>query len=83
MVRIKNNSGRIISGTPIQVKKQLLQLADDFNIDEIIVATMTGSVEDRKRSFALLAETFDLKMDEIAWFKSSPSINSQQYQFLS
>ena len=60
-VRIKNNSGRIVSGTPPQVKKQLLQLADDFNIDEIIVATMTGSVEDRKRSFELLAETFDLK----------------------
>ncbi len=59
--RIKNNSGRIISGTPDDVKKQLLKLADDFKIDEIIVATMTGSVEDRKRSFELLAEIFELK----------------------
>lgn len=59
--RIKNNSGRIVSGTPPQVKEQLLQLADDFDVDEIIVATMTGSIEERKRSFELLAEVFELK----------------------
>ncbi|MEO6233529.1 MAG: LLM class flavin-dependent oxidoreductase [Ferruginibacter sp.] len=63
--RIKNNSGRVVSGTPAQVKKQLLQLADEFDIDEVIVATMTGSVEDRKRSFELLAETFELKKQAI------------------
>lgn len=59
--RIKNNSVRVVSGTPLQVKKQLLQLADEFDINEIIVATMTGSVEDRKHSFELLAEVFELK----------------------
>lgn len=59
--QIKNNSGRIVSGTPEQVKAQLTLLADDFNIDEIIAVTMTGSPEDRKRSFELLAEVFDLK----------------------
>ena len=61
LVRISNNNGRTISGTPPQVKKQLLQLASEFNVDEIIVATMTGSLEDRKRSFKLLAGAFELE----------------------
>lgn len=59
--RIKYNSGRVVSGMPEQVKQQLLKLANDFDIDEIIVATMTGSAEDRKRSFELLAEVFELQ----------------------
>lgn len=64
--RIKHNSGRVISGTPDDVKKQLLKLADDFDIDEIIVATMTGSLEDRKQSFELLAEVLELKAMDYA-----------------
>ena len=59
--RIAYNSGRVISGTPLQVKDQLIKLADNFEIDEIIVATMTGNVEDRRHSFELLAEVFELK----------------------
>ena len=59
--RIRNNSGRIVSGTPIQVKEQLLRLADEFDTDEIIIATMTFSQEDRFRSFELLAEAFELE----------------------
>jgi len=62
--RIKYNSGRVVSGTPRQVKEQLLKLADEFDIDEIIVATMTGTAEDRKRSFELLAEVFELKKNQ-------------------
>ena len=58
--KIKYNSGRIVSGTPIQVKEQLLHLADEFGIDEIIAATMAGTVEERKHSFELLAEVFEL-----------------------
>ncbi len=59
--RIKYNSGRIISGTKDQVKEQLTKLANDFDIDEIIVAAMTYSQEDRMRSFELLAEAFELQ----------------------
>lgn len=66
LARISNNSGRIISGTPEQVKKQLVQLADAFDVDEIIVATMTGSVQDRKRSFELLADVFELENVQLA-----------------
>lgn len=44
-----------------EVKEQLLKLAEDFGIDEIIAATMTDSIANRKRSFELLAEAFELK----------------------
>ena len=59
--RINHNSGRVISGTKEEVRDQLIQLADQFDISEIIVATMTGNVEDRARSFELLAEEFQLE----------------------
>lgn len=59
--RIVHNSGRIISGTKDQVKKQLEELAESFGVDEIIVSTMTANAADRKRSFELLAEAFELE----------------------
>ncbi|MBC7826495.1 MAG: LLM class flavin-dependent oxidoreductase [Chitinophagaceae bacterium] len=58
--RIKYNNGRVVSGTQQQVKQQILQLATDFDIDEIMVATMTDNAADRKRSFELLADVFKL-----------------------
>lgn len=58
--RIRQNSGRIVSGTKEQVKQQLTELAETFGIDEIIVAAMTDNAADRKRSFELLAEAFEL-----------------------
>lgn len=54
--RIQHNSGRIVSGTQEQVKIQLLDLAETFDVDEIIISTMAGNKEDRKRSFELVAE---------------------------
>ena len=54
------NGGRIISGTSEQVKEQLVQLANDFEVDEIIAAAMTDNVNNRKRSFELLATAFEL-----------------------
>ena len=58
--RIKNHKGRIVSGTKDQVKEQLLKLAEEFNVDEIMVSVMANNENDRKRSFELLAEAFDL-----------------------
>jgi luciferase family oxidoreductase group 1 len=55
---IQHNSNRIISGTKEQVKSQLLNIANDFEVDEIIVSTMTHEQSDRLRSFELLAEAF-------------------------
>ena len=59
--RIRYNSGRIISGTADSVKEQLTALANDFGVDEIIISTMSDSVESRNRSFELLSEAFSLR----------------------
>jgi len=61
LFRIQQNRGRILSGTPAQVKSQLSNLAEEFDVDEIIVTTMTYSHEDRMHSFELLANAFELK----------------------
>ena len=63
--RIKNNSGRIISGTKAQVKEQLLKLANDFDVDEIMVSVMANNSEARRHSFELLAEAFELRSPQI------------------
>ena len=60
LLRVQNNQGRIVSGTPEQVKEQLTKLAQEFEVDEIIITTMTYSLEDRLRSFTLVAEAFEL-----------------------
>ena len=59
--RIRYNSGRIISGTKESVKEQLLQLANDFEVDEIMLSTMADSYEERIRSFELISEAFNLR----------------------
>lgn len=56
LLRLQQNHGRIVSGTPQQVKQQLEQLAEQFQTDEIIVSTMTTDPALRKRSFELVAE---------------------------
>ena len=58
--RIASYSGRVVSGTQTSVKLQLQQLAAEFDIDEIMVTTMTGTVADRLASFKLLAAGFNL-----------------------
>lgn len=62
--RIRYNSGRIISGTPEAVKEQLTKLARDFDVNEIVISSMTAGAEDRIRSFELISEQF--KLQEIA-----------------
>lgn len=59
--RIQYNSGRIISGTKESVKEQLTKLANDFEVDEIIISTMADSVANRIRSFQLISEAFNLR----------------------
>lgn len=52
--RIRQNAGRIVSGTPDQVKERLARLANDFGVDEIVVTCMTYAQEDRVRCLELL-----------------------------
>jgi alkanesulfonate monooxygenase SsuD/methylene tetrahydromethanopterin reductase-like flavin-dependent oxidoreductase (luciferase family) len=54
LAQIKNNSGRVVSGTPGQVKAQLMDLADQFEVDEIMAVTMTGKPR-RQEAFVRIA----------------------------
>ena len=61
--RIRNNQGRIISGTPAQVRSALVALATESGVDEIMITTLTHAQEDRVRSFELIAEAFELTVN--------------------
>ncbi len=56
--RIAYNRGRFIAGTPDVVHKKLSKLAEDYNVDEIMIATWADDFNDRKRSYELIAEMF-------------------------
>jgi len=58
--RIRYNRGRLISGTPAQVRVALETLASETGVDELMITTLTHAHRDRVRSFELIAETFDL-----------------------
>lgn len=58
--RIHFNRARVVSGTPDKVKEELEILAADYDVNEIVVATITHHFEDRVRSYRLLADAFDL-----------------------
>ncbi|MGN6437460.1 MAG: LLM class flavin-dependent oxidoreductase [Agriterribacter sp.] len=62
--RIQYNSGRVISGTPDEVKEMLTDLASSFDVDEIMVTVMADDAEARRRSFELLAQTFELTANQ-------------------
>ena len=58
--RVLFNRNRAVSGTPEKVKADLLSLAKKFTADEIVVSTFAEEFEDRKLSYQLLAEVFEL-----------------------
>lgn len=49
-----------IAGTPEKVKADLDALAESHQVNELIVVTICHQYEDRKRSYELLAEAFEL-----------------------
>lgn len=59
--RIAWNRNRFIAGTPDVVKDKITALADEYNVDEIMIATWAENFEDRKRSYELIAEMFGSK----------------------
>ena len=63
--RIHYNRARCVSGTPEQVKQKLTAIANQYDVDEIVAATITYSFEDRLRSYELLADVFELKQTEV------------------
>ncbi len=64
--RIQYNRGRIVSGTPEQVLKELTTLSQEMGVDEIMATCMTHSQKDRIRSFELIAEVFELSKPFLA-----------------
>lgn len=50
----------MILGTPKECKEKIEQLADMYGVEEIMVVNVTYSFEDRKRSYELLANEFNL-----------------------
>ncbi len=51
---------RSVFGGPAKVKRMLLELAERFNVDEVVAVTITYDFEARKHSYELLAEAFGL-----------------------
>jgi len=59
--RIVHNRRRLVLGSPDTVRDRLLALAAESEADELMVVTITGSYEDRLRSYELLASAFGLR----------------------
>lgn len=51
---------RVVKGDPASVRRRLLELADRYGVDELMVVTVTHSFEARVRSYELLAEAMEL-----------------------
>lgn len=59
-VRIQYNRQRVVAGTPEQVKVKLTAMAAAYDVDELIIVTITHDFADRLRSYELLAQVFEL-----------------------
>lgn len=55
---IEENRGKRAVGTAEQVKEKLLELAKQFQVDEIMLVTITHDLEARRRSYELLAQVW-------------------------
>jgi luciferase family oxidoreductase group 1 len=51
---------RVVVGPPGSVRARLQQLAAEYGADELVILTMTHDHSDRRRSYELLAEEFEL-----------------------
>jgi luciferase family oxidoreductase group 1 len=62
--QIEYNRHRMIVGTVETVKKRLTYLANHMEVDEIVMSTFADKTEDRLRSYELLAQAFELSVQE-------------------
>jgi len=58
--RVDHHRRRQIIGDPASVKTRLLQLAESYGVDELVVVTICHDFAARQRSYTLLAEAFGL-----------------------
>ncbi|WP_114783941.1 LLM class flavin-dependent oxidoreductase [Botryobacter ruber] len=59
--RLRHNRKRFVVGTPDQVRTAFTQLASDYGVDEVIAVNAAFELEDRNRSYELLAQVFELQ----------------------
>ncbi|MBC3539945.1 LLM class flavin-dependent oxidoreductase [Rufibacter sediminis] len=64
LAHVQYNRQRMVSGTPAQVKAKLDALAEAYNVDEIVIVTITYDFQDRLRSYELLAQAYGLEPRE-------------------
>ncbi|WEK36797.1 MAG: LLM class flavin-dependent oxidoreductase [Candidatus Pseudobacter hemicellulosilyticus] len=62
--RVLFNRNRMIVGTPDVVKEKMTALADAFQVNELVIATFTELQEDRLRSYELMAQLFELPVQD-------------------
>lgn len=55
---VEHNRQRRVIGTPEQVKKRLLQMAADYQVDEILINSPIHDEEARMKSYELIAKAF-------------------------
>jgi alkanesulfonate monooxygenase SsuD/methylene tetrahydromethanopterin reductase-like flavin-dependent oxidoreductase (luciferase family) len=55
---------KAIEGDPDVVKRGILEVAERYEADEVIVLTVTHDYADRMKSYELIAEAFDLEKRE-------------------
>jgi len=58
--RVLFNRQRMAVGTPAQIREQFTQLADELDVDELVISTFTDRFEDRLRSYELMASVAEL-----------------------
>jgi alkanesulfonate monooxygenase SsuD/methylene tetrahydromethanopterin reductase-like flavin-dependent oxidoreductase (luciferase family) len=59
-LRIAMNRRRMVIGTPEQARQRILDLAEHYGVDEIVVVTICHDFAPRLRSYELLAQVFEL-----------------------
>ena len=59
--RIRTRRAHTPQGTPEIVRTQLMHLAEQFGVDELVLLSMTPSYHQRMRCYELLAEAFKLR----------------------
>ena len=62
--RIEENRKRVVVGDPSQVKQQILQICEDYNTQEIMIASIIHDFEDKLQSFRLISEVFGLSQTQ-------------------
>jgi alkanesulfonate monooxygenase SsuD/methylene tetrahydromethanopterin reductase-like flavin-dependent oxidoreductase (luciferase family) len=60
---IQRERARAIVGTAANVKARLLEIADAYAADELMIVTITGDYSSRRRSYEMLAEEFGLSTE--------------------